>query len=55
MIFRDLDTDIQWEVSEPFLIKPEVTFLKSGEKKTFKATFKPDVSTHSCDILQHSY
>lgn len=38
----DLDTEIEWTVDHPFTIQPEVTKLKSGQSKTFKATFKPE-------------
>ncbi|KAL4217273.1 hypothetical protein ACF0H5_023724 [Mactra antiquata] len=41
----DLDTELEWQVGQPFTIQPEITKLKSGEIKTFKATFKPDAAT----------
>ncbi|XP_053386703.1 cilia- and flagella-associated protein 65-like isoform X2 [Mercenaria mercenaria] len=41
----DLETEIEWQVGQPFTIQPEVTKLGPGENKTFKATFKPDSAT----------
>lgn len=43
-VFSDLDTELEWQIGEPFTIQPEVTKLKPGEIKSFKATFKPQVS-----------
>ena len=42
--FRDLETDVDWEDSEPFLIEPGMTKLAAGQTKTFRAIFRPTVS-----------
>ncbi|XP_052814504.1 cilia- and flagella-associated protein 65-like isoform X2 [Mya arenaria] len=41
----DLNSELEWEITEPFTIQPEVTKLQPGEVKTFKATFKPGSAT----------
>ncbi|XP_060587307.1 cilia- and flagella-associated protein 65-like isoform X2 [Ruditapes philippinarum] len=41
----DLETELEWQVGQPFTIEPEVTKLGPRESKMFKATFKPDSAT----------
>jgi len=39
----DLQSELEWEIAEPFSIEPQVSKLQPGEVKKYKATFRPEV------------
>ena len=41
--YRDLETKVEWEIDEPFVIEPSAAILKSKATRQFRATFTPEV------------
>ena len=49
----DLETDVEWEVSDPFIIEPVMTKFNARQTKTFRAIFKPRVRLLGLFIIIH--